>query len=70
MSEQWIASVVGKMHINRVSQKDIAMQMNVTPEYVSAILNGHRSPAGAQQRFEKAVADIIAERKEATRHAP
>ena len=64
MSEQWIASVVGKMHINRVSQKDIAMQMNVTPEYVSAILNGHRSPAGAEKKFRAALDAIIKSRKE------
>ena len=64
MSEQWIASVVGEMHINRVSQKDIATQMNVTPEYVNAILNGHRSPAGAEQKFRAALNDIIRSRKE------
>lgn len=64
MSEQWIAKIVGKMHIHRIRQIDVAEKLSVTPEYVSAILNGHRSPAGAQQRFEQAVADIIAERKE------
>lgn len=64
MAEQWIAEIVGKMHIHRIRQQDVAKALSVTPEYVSAILNGHRSPAGAQHRFEKAVADIIAERKE------
>lgn len=64
MSEQWIAALVGEMHINRITQKEVAAKLVVTPEYVSAILNGHRSPAGAQQRFEQAVAEIIAERKD------
>lgn len=64
MSEQWIANIVGKMHIHRIRQIDVAERLSVTPEYVSSILNGHRSPAGAQQRLEQAVAEIIAERKD------
>ena len=42
MPAQWTADVVGKMHLLRISKRQIAEQMGVTPEYVSMVLNGHR----------------------------
>lgn len=64
MINKWIGRLIGNMHIHSITATELAGKLGLHPKYVSAILNGHRSPAGAQQRFEKAVADIIAERKE------
>ena len=63
MPKEWTGDLVGLMHINRISKLQLAEHLGVTPEYVSMILNGHREPAGAEQRFRNAIESIIAERK-------
>ena len=60
MPAQWTANLIGNMHLNGFSKKQLAEQMGVTPEYVSMVLNGHRAPEGAQERFEKALKNLIA----------
>lgn len=62
MSE-WIAEAVGKMHMNRITQKDVATKMGVSEDYVSMILRGVRDPKGAQERIESAINEIIAEQQ-------
>ena len=60
MLAQWIAELVGQMHKWKISKKRLADYMSLTPEYVSMVLNGHREPVGAEEKFRKAVDDIIA----------
>lgn len=62
--ETWIADAVGKMHINKITQKEVASKMGVTEDYVSMILRGVRTPKGARERIEKAIDEIIAEKAE------
>ena len=62
MPAQWTADVVGKMHLLRISKRQIAEQMGVTPEYVSMVLNGHREPEGAELRFEEALDRLVEKR--------
>lgn len=59
MLAQWIADLVGKMHKFKISKKALAEHLGVTPEYVSMVLNGHREPAGAEQKFTAAVDELI-----------
>lgn len=61
MLAQWIAELVGQMHKWKISNKRLADYMGLTPEYVSMVLNGHREPAGAEEKFTKAVSDLISE---------
>lgn len=61
MPAQWTADVIGEMHLKRVSKKQLAEKLGVTPEYVSMVLNGHREPEGAEQRFKAAADDLIRE---------
>lgn len=58
MLAQWICDLVGNMHKWKISKKMLAEHMGVTPEYVSMVLNGHREPAGAEERFTSAVMSI------------
>lgn len=57
----WIASAVGKMHINKISNIELAKKMNVTPQYISMILNGKKSTKNAESRINDAIDSIIAE---------
>ena len=61
MPAQWTADVIGKMHMLRISKKQLAEKLGVTPEYVSMVLNGHRDPEGANQRFLAAVNEMASE---------
>lgn len=62
MPAQWTAEIVGQMHINQICRKDLAKQLGMTPEYVSMVLNGHRDPPDAENRFTKALRDLIAQK--------
>lgn len=66
MPEQWTATVIGKMHLMKVKQVELAEQMGVTAEYLNAILNGKRCPAGAEQRVNAALDAIIAQQEDST----
>ena len=60
MLAQWIADLVGKMHKFKVSKTNLAKELGVSREYVSMVLNGHREPAGAKDKFRRAVDEIVA----------
>lgn len=59
MLAQWIGELVGQMHNNKISKSELAEHMGVSREYVSMVLNGHRAPTGAKERFNSAVSEII-----------
>jgi hypothetical protein len=48
------------MHDNKITKTMLAVELGVTREYVSMILNGHREPDGASERFSEAVNSLIA----------
>ena len=58
-TKKWTGDLVGLMHTYKISKTDLAAKLGVTREYVSLVLNGHRDPAGAKERFTAAVEDII-----------
>lgn len=59
MLAQWTGELVGKMHNHKISKTQLADNLGVTREYVSMVLNGHRTPAGAEEKFCNAVDEII-----------
>jgi transcriptional regulator with XRE-family HTH domain len=64
LPKKWTGDLVGLMHNHRISKADLADELGVTREYVSMVLNGHREPAGAQERFKAAVKRLIEKRTE------
>lgn len=62
--ETWIADTVGKMHIHKITQLQVAEKMGVSARYISMILTGVKTPKGARERIEKAIDEIIAEKIE------
>lgn len=63
MPAQWTGDVVGQMHLHHITKRELADGLGVTPEYVSMVLNGHREPGGAEERFRAALEQLIAEQK-------
>lgn len=62
LPKKWTGDLVGLMHTNNISQQDLADHLGVTNRYVSMVLNSHKEPAGAEERFTNAVQAIIASR--------
>ena len=60
MPAQWTGDLVGKMHCNGISKKQLEEKLGFTAEYVSMVLNGHRDPPDAEARFTEAVNKLIA----------
>jgi len=59
MPAQWTADVIGKMHLNGITAKQLSEHIGYNPKYVSAVLNGHREPKGAEELFRNALSDLI-----------
>lgn len=64
MLAEWIGNFVGQLHCHKVTKTQIAQELGVTKEYLSAILNGHREPAGIEQRLYEALNSILKKRGE------
>lgn len=65
LSKEWTGNLVGLMHNEKITNIQLAEKLGVTDRYVSMVLNGHREPDGAEQRFRAAVDELIQERKRA-----
>lgn len=63
LTKKWTGDLVGLMHNHKISKTELANELGVTREYVSMILNEHRDPAGARERFEGAVNRLIAQKQ-------
>lgn len=63
MIPKWTGHLVGKMHINSITNIDLADKLGYEKGYVSMVLNGKKTPKGARERFEAAVEEIIKERE-------
>ena len=59
MPAQWTADVIGEMHLKHITKRQLASYIGVTPEYVSMVLNGHREPLNAEQKFRDAVNCLV-----------
>jgi predicted transcriptional regulator len=59
LTKKWTGDLVGLMHNHKISKTELANELGVTREYVSMVLNEHRAPAGAKERFESAVDRLI-----------
>lgn len=63
MIAQWTAEIVGKMHIAGITAKQLAAEVGWHEKYLSAVLNGHRSPKNAEQSLRQALERLV-EKKE------
>lgn len=66
MPKKWTGDLVGMMHTHKITRIQLANRMGITNRYVSMVLNGDRNPPGAEERFRKALQEILDGRKEDT----
>lgn len=59
MPAQWTGEIIGEMHLNHITSKELSAQLGYHPKYVSSILNGHRSPKKAEKTFKRALGELI-----------
>lgn len=59
MPAQWTADVIGEMHINGITGKQLAAEIGWNPKYLSQVLNGHETPKGAEEKIRSALRRII-----------
>ena len=64
MPAQWTADIIGKMHLNCITSKELAKEVGWHEKYLSAVMNGHRNPKEAEQKLTAALDKLIAKRKE------
>ena len=63
MKEEWTGNLVGRMHNADVTFEELGAEVGWGKPYISMILNGQRSPDGAQKKLEEAFDEIIRKRK-------
>ena len=57
--EAWTGEIVGLLHVNGITQADLAEKMGVTKEYVSMLLNGKKAASGTAERMKQAISEIV-----------
>ena len=55
MPQEWTADVVARMHMARITTKQLAQETGYTVQYVSMVLNGHRNTANARTAILSAI---------------
>ena len=59
LTKKWTGDLVGLMHLHKITGQMLAEHLGLTNRYVSMVLNGHREPPDAEERFNRAVQEII-----------
>ena len=60
--EKWTGKLLGDMHVNRVTNRDLANELGVSEQYVSMLLNSKRTTKGAKERLQTAYHSILEKR--------
>lgn len=60
--DKWTGDLIGKMHNHQITLQHLADALGVTRPYVSMVLNCHRKPPNAEETFNKALDELIAQK--------
>ena len=66
MPAKWTADLLGEMHLAGVTAKQLAAEVGWNPKYLSAVLNGHKEPKGAEEKLKAALGRLISEQSQRT----
>lgn len=65
MPAQWTAVIIGQLHLNGITAKELAAEVEWHPKYLSRVLNGVVNPNGAEDKLTAALNRIIQRRAKA-----
>lgn len=64
MSDRWTGEIIASLHINKIKQKELAKEMDLTEEYISMLLCGKKSSVGMEERMKSAIESIVGRRNQ------
>lgn len=64
MPAKWTGEIVGMLHVNDISQKELAEHLGLTRQYISLVLSSVREPAGMETRMKDAINEIVQAREQ------
>lgn len=67
MPAQWTGVVVGKIHNNQLTAKELAKEIGWNEKYLSLVLNSENPPKNAEKKVNEALDRIIDRRNYAER---
>ena len=70
MPAQWTAAIIGQLHLNGITAKELAAEAEWHPKYLSRVLNGLVEPKGAEEKLTAALTRIIARKAAFTSDTP
>ena len=63
MPAQWTGTIIGQMHTEEISAKELAAEVEWNPKYLSQVLNSRVNPKGAEEKLTAAMDRIIRRRQ-------
>lgn len=60
MPAQWTGRIVGEIHNNGLTAKELAKEVNWNEKYLSQVLNSENPPKDAERKLSDALSRIIA----------
>ncbi len=60
--EGWIAETVGKMHVHKITQTELAKEVGWRRDYLSRVLSKAVPPKGAEEKITAALDRLIAKK--------
>ena len=64
MPAQWTGRIVGELHNNRITMKELAKEVGWNDKYLSQVINSENPPKGAEQKLTEAMNRLIEKRTE------
>lgn len=70
MPAQWTGKVVGEIHNNKLTCKELAKELEWNEKYLSQVLNSENPPASAEQKVTAALERIIERKRSVCSEVP
>ena len=64
MPAQWTGRIVGELHNNKLTLKELAKEVNWNDKYLSQVINSENPPKGAEQKLSDALDRLIEKQRE------
>lgn len=59
MPAQWTGRIVGELHNNRITLKELAKEVGWHDKYLSQVINAENPPKGSEQKLTDAMRRLI-----------